>query len=121
MSSPVHTVTPDTSLRELANQLSTWGHTGACVVRDGSVVSVISRTDLSRAQLRGQLHLKVRSAMSQRLVTTPADASLERMLELLERHDIGRLPVMEDGRLLGIVTRSDVRRALYGHAPGELK
>jgi tRNA nucleotidyltransferase (CCA-adding enzyme) len=118
MSSPVHTVTPETSLRELVSQLSTWGHTGACVVRDGRVLSVISRTDLSKAQLRGQLDRKVKSFMSPRLIGTTPDAPLERVLELLERHDIGRLPVLEGDRLLGIVTRSDVRRALYGSAAG---
>lgn len=113
MSSPVHTVTPDTSLRELANELSTWGHSGACVTRGGSVVAVISRTDLRRAELGDQLDRQVKSFMSPRLISTTPEAPLDRVLELMEQHDIGRLPVLESGRLLGIVTRTDVRRALY--------
>jgi tRNA nucleotidyltransferase (CCA-adding enzyme) len=114
MSSPVHTVPPESSLRELARNLASWRHSGACVTREGRVLGVVSRSDLLAAEQRGQLHLGVKSILSQRLVTTTPDTPLESLLACMESEDVGRLPVLEGGRLLGIVTRTDVRRALYG-------
>jgi tRNA nucleotidyltransferase (CCA-adding enzyme) len=113
MSSPVHTVAPDESLGDVARRLLEWRHGGAVVLRDGQPAAVISRSDLVRAEQRGQLRLPVKSCMSQRLLTTNADAPLEELAQLMEREDIGRLPVLEAGRLVGIVSRSDVLRALY--------
>jgi CBS domain-containing protein len=55
--------------------------------------------------------------MSNRVITiepgkSPSDAS-----GLMIKHDIGRLPVIEDGKIIGIVTRSDVMRYLYDLVP----
>jgi CBS domain-containing protein len=36
---------------------------------------------------------------------------------LMIQHDVGRLPVVEDGRVIGIVARSDTRRYLYDLLP----
>lgn len=113
MSSPVHTVRPEASLEELARSLTTWQHSGACVTEHGRVLGVISRSDLRKAEQLGQLHLAVKAFLSQHLVSTTPDAPLEALIACMESEDVGRLPVMEDRRLLGIVTRTDVRRALY--------
>jgi tRNA nucleotidyltransferase (CCA-adding enzyme) len=118
MSSPVHTVRPETSLQDLERCLTTWQHSGVCVTEQGRVLGVISRSDLSKAQRLGQLHLGVKAFLSQHLVSTTPDTPLEALIACMESADIGRLPVLEHGRLLGIVTRTDVRRALYGGSPG---
>jgi tRNA nucleotidyltransferase (CCA-adding enzyme) len=51
--------------------------------------------------------------MPQRLLSTGPDAALEELAQRMEKEDIGRLPVLDAGRLIGIVSRSDVLRALY--------
>jgi tRNA nucleotidyltransferase (CCA-adding enzyme) len=118
MSSPVHVVSPDTPLTDLREGLLLWKHTGACVTRDGSLVAVVSRRDLERAERARGTELAVKSFMSQKLVTTEADAPLEEVISKMEREDVGRLPVLDGRRLVGIVTRSDVLQALYeGSAP----
>lgn len=114
MSSPVHTVTTDTTLHDLSASLQLWGHTGACVTRDGELVGVISRRDLKRAQRTGARERSVKSLMSPKLVTIAADTPLEEVYSTMESEDVGRLPVLKDGRLVGIVSRSDVLEALYG-------
>lgn len=116
MSSPVHTVGPRTTLRELQSSLAAWHHTGAPVVDGGALVGIVSRRDLAAAEKHGKLDRPVSSRMTRAVVTITPDALLEEALARMEEHDIGRLPVVEGGRLLGIVTRSDALRALYGSA-----
>lgn len=113
MSSPVRTVSPDHSLARLREELPTWGHTGVPVTRDGALVGVISRFDVERAAREGRLHLPAASCMGHPVRTIDADAPLEEALESMVRHGVGRLPVLRHGVLVGIVTRSDVRSALY--------
>ena len=43
--------------------------------------------------------------------------SIHKDLSLMIKHDIGRLPVVESGRVIGIVTRSDTMRYLYDLLP----
>jgi tRNA nucleotidyltransferase (CCA-adding enzyme) len=117
MSSPVHTVAPETPLAELADSLSRWRHTGAPVVRDGELVGIVSSRDLERAA-DGRMQLPVSSCMSQQPITVSPDASLEDAQALMEQHDVGRLPVLRGGRLVGIVTRADLLRVLYAGQPG---
>jgi tRNA nucleotidyltransferase (CCA-adding enzyme) len=114
MSSPVHTMRIETPLREASRLLTEWKHRGAVVLHGAQPVAVISRSDLLRAERRGELHLAVKSCMSSRLLAATPSEPLEALAAAMEAHDIGRLPVLDQGRLVGIVTRSDVRRALYG-------
>lgn len=118
MSSPVHSVAPGTSLAELADCLQAWRHTGAPVLEDGQLVGIISHRDFERAA-QARMDLPVASCMTRRLVTTTADASLEEALALTEQHDIGRLPVLRDGKLVGILTRADLLRVLYAESGAE--
>ncbi|MBX3182128.1 MAG: CBS domain-containing protein [Polyangiaceae bacterium] len=117
MSRLVRTIAPDTPLVELSHSLRVWRHTGVPVVRDGGVVGIVSRRDVERAEADGRMHLPVSSCMSRPVHTTRPDASLEDALREMERHNVGRLPVLDGARLVGILTRSDVRGVLYGPSP----
>ncbi|MCI4675008.1 CBS domain-containing protein [Candidatus Mycolicibacterium alkanivorans] len=48
-----------------------------------------------------------------------ADASIEEMLNLMEEHQVRRLPVIENHRLVGIVSEADIARHLPEHAVGQ--
>lgn len=113
MSSPVRTVMPETLLSELAQSLQEWGHTGAPVVRDGKLVGVISRRDVERAQREGRESLPVASCMAHQVRTVEPDAPLAEALEQMRTHNIGRLPVVEGERIVGILSREDVLGYLY--------
>jgi tRNA nucleotidyltransferase (CCA-adding enzyme) len=114
MSSPVHCVAPGDTLRALAASLSAWHHTGAPVVEGGRVVGIVSRRDVAAAEKQGKLDRTVAGRMTRAVISIGPDAPLEDALARMEEHDVGRLPVIEEGRLLGILTRTDVLRALYG-------
>lgn len=114
MSSPVRCVGPDLPLAELGERLRTWGHSGVPVVRDGHLLGVVSRRDVERAADAGRAGLPASSHMSGEVRTAVTDTPLEEALGAMVDDDIGRLPVLRDGKLVGIVSRSDVLRALYG-------
>jgi tRNA nucleotidyltransferase (CCA-adding enzyme) len=117
MSSPVRTVTPEMPLSELALSLQEWGHTGAPVVRDGKLVGVISRRDVERAQREDRGSLPVSSCMAHTPRTIGPDAPLTEALEQMQTHNIGRLPVVEGERIVGIISREDVLGYLYEQSP----
>jgi tRNA nucleotidyltransferase (CCA-adding enzyme) len=117
MSSPVRTVEPQTPLPELASSLREWGHTGAPVVEKGKLVGVISRRDVERAQREGRGNLAVKSCMAHRVLSVGPDASLKDALEQMQSHNVGRLPVVEGSRIIGILSREDVLGYLYEQSP----
>ena len=117
MSSPVRTVTPEMPLDELVDSLHEWRHTGAPVVQDGELVGMISRRDVERMQREGRGGLAVRSCMSHRVWSVSADAPLADALEQMQAHNIGRLPVLDGARIVGILSREDVLGYLYEQSP----
>ncbi len=70
--------------------------------------------DFTRAHGR-----KVSDIMTENVVSVPHDAELETVVDLMERHRIKRVPVTRDGRVVGVVSRSDLLRALVGRARSE--
>ncbi len=59
---------------------------------------------------------KVEEVMTRNPVTIVEDTSLDQAVDLMERHRIKRLPVVKDGRLVGIVTRANLMHALVSLA-----
>jgi tRNA nucleotidyltransferase (CCA-adding enzyme) len=115
MSEPVRTVGPDCPVAEAQAILNEAGHTGLPVVDDaGALVGIVTRRDLDLAVHRGYPHAPVRGYMTREVRTIPPTTTLAEIKDLMVIHDIGRLPVLEDGRLVGIVTRTDVLRTLHG-------
>lgn len=117
MSSPVRTVDPDMPLAELAQSLHEWGHTGAPVVENQELVGVISRRDVERAQREGRGSLAVKSCMSRRVRSVGPDAPLQDALDRMETHNVGRLPVLDGTRIVGILSREDLLEYLYQESP----
>lgn len=113
MSSPVHTVPPETPLATLRRSLAAWRHSGVPVIRDGRLVGIISRRDVEKAERDGREQLTVASCMSGRVHTIEPRATLEEALQRMVAEDVGRLPVLVAGRLVGIITRTDLTRILY--------
>lgn len=114
MSSPVHSVAPSEPIATLAESLARWAHTGAPVVEDGTLVGIISRRDVDAAVAKGRALDPVARHMSRRVHTTDEDALLDDAIGRMASADVGRLPVMRNDRVVGIVTRRDVLAVLYG-------
>ncbi|HLO85877.1 MAG TPA: CBS domain-containing protein [Nostocaceae cyanobacterium] len=114
MSSPVRTIRPDTVIDEAQRILLRYGHSGLSVVdSQGKLVGIISRRDLDIALHHGFSHAPVKGYMTTNLKTITPETSLPQIEALMVTYDIGRLPVLENGQLVGIVTRTDVLRELH--------
>lgn len=62
---------------------------------------------------------RVADVMTREVVTATEDASLRELVELMERHQIKRVPIVRDGILVGVVSRSDLLRALLSREPDQ--
>ena len=81
------------------------------IVTDGVVVGIITDRDLRR--LTGMLDAtKVKDAMTEHVITVTPATPISEAARLLRQRKIGGLPVVEDGRLAGMITVTDVLEAL---------
>ncbi|MEO1401180.1 MAG: CBS domain-containing protein [Cyanobacteria bacterium J06635_1] len=114
MSSPVRTIRPDTSIAEAQRILLRYGHSGLCVAEaDGTLAGIISRRDIDLALHHGFSHAPVKGYMTINLKTIEPKTSLPEIQNLMVTYDVGRLPVLQNKTLMGIVTRTDVLRQIY--------
>jgi CBS domain-containing protein len=141
MTTNVITVTPDTSVKDLAMLLSKHGISGAPVVdADQGLIGIVSEGDLlhraetgteRRSEPRRSWWLDslaaddgmardyvkahgrtVRDIMTWDVVSVAETAGLDEIADLLETKRIKRVPVVRDGALVGIVSRANLVRAL---------
>jgi tRNA nucleotidyltransferase (CCA-adding enzyme) len=116
MSSPVRTIRPDLTIEEAQRIILRYGHSGLCVVTDHpstQLVGIISRRDMDLALHHGFAHAPVKGYMQTNVQTIAPTTTLDIIQTMMVSGDIGRLPVVEVGQLLGIVTRTDVLRHRY--------
>jgi tRNA nucleotidyltransferase (CCA-adding enzyme) len=114
MSSPVRTIRPETSIEQAERVLFRYGHSGLSVVDEKDrLVGIISRRDLDLALHHGFRHSPVKGYMTRDPKTIAPDTSLPDIESLMVTYDLGRLPVLVDEQLVGIVTRTDVLRQIH--------
>jgi CBS domain-containing protein len=144
MEADVPTVDPDQPVEDAIRLLRDHDLPGVPVVNDGGrCVGIITENDLVIGDEQGDLHLphyiqlfggviyleplhrfedRLRKALASKVsdmmtadpITVDADADVEEAARLIARHRHNRLPVVEHGRFVGIVTRLDVLEALHG-------
>ncbi|OQY50047.1 MAG: tRNA nucleotidyl transferase [Desulfobacteraceae bacterium 4572_89] len=118
MSYPVVTVDQDSTVEEVAMILRNLGCTGMPVVdKDENLVGIVSRRDFKKIRKTKQMQAPIKAFMSRNLVTITNDKSAIEAARLMIKHDIGRIPVMEDNKVIGIMTRSDAMLYFYDLLP----
>ncbi len=114
MSFPVKTVSPETKLSEIQQILLRYGHTGVPVTDEKKLVGIISRRDVDKAIKHGLEHAPIKGFMTTNVITVEASAGWDEVQRLMVHYDIGRLPVVEEEKVVGIISRSDVLRLVHG-------
>jgi len=137
MTVPVTTVAPDTRIPDVAKLLCDKGFSAAPVVDAGGLlIGIVSEGDLLRrpetaterhrswwlkmfeepsdhAAQYVQTHgLKAADVMTRKVVTVRPDTPVDEIAGLLEMHGIKRVPVVEGGKVVGIVSRANIVRCL---------
>jgi acetoin utilization protein AcuB len=80
------------------------------VVSDGKLVGIISERDLR--EHRGHLEqIKINGIMTENPITVTPATTVEEAAQIMLERQVGGLPVVADGRVVGIVTASDILRA----------
>ena len=137
MVTSVITVGPKASVQEVAKLLLTNRISGLPVVSDqGDLVGIVSEGDLLHRAEAGtgrrrpwwlailtgrdvlaaeyvrEHSFKVADVMTRHVITATPDTSLQDIAHLLEKKGIKRVPIVDDGRLVGIVSRANLLQAL---------
>ncbi len=108
----VATARPETTLKEIATQLSQ-KRIGAIIVVDDrdEIVGIISERDLVRAIATGDhkiLESPVSDSMTRDVVLCGEERTIDELMEIMTKGRFRHLPVVEGGKLIGIVSIGDV-------------
>lgn len=122
MHSPAVATTSDAPARQVATELAFHRFSGMPVTDEhGHVVGVISEADILGAMLEGKDlgALTASDVMTANPTIVRSSDEVNEVLELLEDRHVIRLPVVDNGRLVGIISRSDlIRTALHADFKG---
>lgn len=142
MTAPVIGIEPTASISDAAGLMLSRKVSGLPVIcSDGTLVGVVSEGDfLRRVELGTKRNRsrwleflvspgraadeyvkangrRIEEVMTAEVITVPPAASLPEIVELMARHHVKRVPVVDSGKVVGIITRSDLLRALLSVLP----
>jgi CBS domain-containing protein len=133
---------PNDSILKVAKVFSEKNISGAPVVENKKVVGVISETDIIKVirlklpnatptaqlsflilnflkdafvfkkELKKISQLTVKNLMSKKVISISPEASIVEAAEMMEKYDVQRLPVVKNGKLVGIISRADLVKTL---------
>ena len=112
MTTDVKTIRPEDNIKRLA-EMMVKNKIGSLVVVEGSgeVVGIATERDIIEDIIllgKSPEEVKVRDVMTKDIITVQPDNSLEEAAEVMVNHKIKKLPVIDKGRLVGIVTATDL-------------
>ncbi|MGA2919412.1 CBS domain-containing protein [Methanoregula sp.] len=108
MSSPVTTVPPTLPLSQVISMMYTSKHLGFPVIDRDTLVGMVTLADVNRTSSIDREAMQVRDIMSRDPITLPPTAPVIDALKIMSAHNIGRIPIVADGKIVGIVTRTDI-------------
>ncbi len=125
MSERVVTANPNMSLKEATIIMVSNVFRRLPVVVDGVLLGIINATDIVKFLGSGEVFSKlitgyindafglpIKTLMSSEVVTIEPNVDIGRAAEMMMKKDVGSLPVLKEGKLVGIITESDFLRAL---------
>ncbi len=116
MSSPVRVAYSDMTIEEVNKIMERTGHNGMPVIEGNKLVGIVTKKAVDKAVNHGLLKSPVKSIMSTKLIVVDAQTPLSKVRKIMADYDIGRIPVLENGVLVGIITRTDVMRVSFSDA-----
>jgi len=115
MSFGVHTLSPNTTVAQAEELMRHYGHEGFPVIEEGRVVGVLTRREIDRAIQHGLDQAPIHAFMHKGQIAVSPDDAVEQVQEVMVQYDVGQVPVVEDGQVIGIVTRTDLIK-LWGQS-----
>jgi Zn-dependent protease/CBS domain-containing protein len=118
MTKDVVTIDANASAADALKLMFEKKHLGYPVVENGKVVGVVTLSDISKVPEERRSTIRVRDIMTRNVITLKPDDDASTALQRISQYRIGRLLVMDGGRIAGIISRSDLVKdlELYGTA-----
>ncbi len=123
MITDVVTLSPDDTFYDIVELFSEKKISGAPVAENGKIIGMVSESDIMEfvsekgligmiekddQSMKDKTSLKAKNFMTKSLITVSPNDDLGTVIKILDEKDINRVPVMDKGKLVGIITRADV-------------
>ena len=113
MSSPVKTISSTATIGEARELLTRYNVNALPVIKAGQVVGIISRRIVEKSVYHNLGHVPVTDYMHSEFMTAGPATKIKDIQEYMIGQDRRLVPVLDDGQLLGVVTRTDVLRYIH--------
>ncbi len=135
MSKSPKTVTPETKLIEVVSLMCLFRYSGLPVEKDGELLGIIAEKDVLHrmfpkledfadimatpdydsmmGQYKDVVNLKVEDVMTPRVISVSPNMHILRAATVLVRHKFRRIPVVQDGKLVGMLSLGDIHKAIF--------
>lgn len=113
MTRPVISAKKGALVSDIARQFVAEKYSGMPVTEtDGNVIGIVTEIDILKAVNEGQVlaNAKAADVMTKDVATVTPDTSMTEMIKIMEDFHVIRLPVVKEGKLVGIVSRGDIIR-----------
>ena len=107
------TVSPDAKIAYADLLMTRHSIGGLPVVEGGKLVGIITQRDIMYARSYSVGNLEVRDLMSKEVITVEPETPLKEILRLMLDNKIERIPVVKDGKLLGLVVHNKILKKVY--------
>lgn len=112
MSTPVITVPSTMPLSTVIGMMYTSKHLGFPVIERDTLIGMITLADVNRTSSIDREAMQVRDIMTRDVITLPPEAPVIDALRIMSAQDFSRITVVQDGKILGIVTRTDILKVV---------
>ncbi len=111
MSTGVISLSPGMSLNEATDVMIAHRHMGYPVVQSDEVIGIFTFADLAKVEKERWASTVVEQVMTKEVISSSPDEDATDALFKMHSHGIGRLPVFVGGKLVGIISKTDILRA----------
>jgi Zn-dependent protease len=108
MSRPVISVSQTLPVSQVINMMYSSKHLGFPVIERDTLIGMVTLADVNRTGPVDREAMQVRDIMTRDPITLPPTAPVIDALKIMSARNFGRIPVVQDGKVLGIVTRTDI-------------
>jgi CBS domain-containing protein len=106
------TVTPALPVTKVVEMMYATKHLGFPVVEHNMLIGIVTVADVQRGSPIDRDAMQVRDVMNRDVIAVTPETPVTDVLRIMSAKDIGRVPVVENGVLAGIVTRTDILKVV---------